>query len=84
MRTARSPHDSGGRIYYDIECFYNGLEPDNTVLSKYFKRFAADHENLVPFRTEWCVFNEESSWRGLLIWCFRTSTRVPYLRLEEG
>jgi hypothetical protein len=63
---------AGTNMHYDIECFYNGLEPDNTSIEyEYFKRFAADHENLVPFRTEWCVFNEEIKLAGSIDMVFQ-------------
>jgi ATP-dependent exoDNAse (exonuclease V) beta subunit len=52
---------SGTQVHYDIECFYNNnLKKESEDIDfKYFKEFVRDNAHLKPYRTEWCVFNEE-------------------------
>jgi len=55
---------AGTKMHYDIECYYNGLEVDNTSVEfSFFKKFLTDFEeeypNWVPYRTEWMVYFEE-------------------------
>lgn len=52
---------AGTQVHYDIECFYNNnlKEESSDIDFKYFKEFARDNAHLKPYRTEWCVFNEE-------------------------
>jgi hypothetical protein len=56
---------AGTNMHYDIECYYNGLNPVNDSIEfKYFKQFVADFPNLKPYRTEWCVYYEELKLSG--------------------
>lgn len=51
---------AGTKMHYDIECFYNNIHNENNDIDfKYFLDFAKDNAHLKPFRTEWCVFNED-------------------------
>jgi ATP-dependent exoDNAse (exonuclease V) beta subunit len=54
--------EAGTKMHYDIECFYNGMEVSNTSIEfKYFMEFEKDRFNtgLLPYRTEWTVFDED-------------------------
>jgi len=51
---------AGTKLHLDIEYHYNGAPYDNqTIEYEYFKQFAAAHVHMTPYRTEWCVFNEQ-------------------------
>jgi ATP-dependent exoDNAse (exonuclease V) beta subunit len=51
---------AGTKLHYDIECFYNGIFNKNeSVEFGYFAAFVRDHAHLTPYRTEWCVFDED-------------------------
>jgi len=55
-----SASGSGTQTHDDIEKFYNGLDVQNDTLEfQYFKKFVADHPELVPYRTEWMIYYEE-------------------------
>ena len=44
---------SGTKMHYDIECYYNGMDVSNDSTEyAYFQRFLDDHADLVPYRTE--------------------------------
>lgn len=52
--------NAGTKMHYDIECHYNGVSVDNDSIEfKYFKAFVLDHPNLVPYRTEWTIWDSE-------------------------
>ena len=52
--------EAGTKMHYDIECYYNGMEVANDSTEyEYFKAFAADNAELVPYRTEWTVWDSE-------------------------
>jgi ATP-dependent exoDNAse (exonuclease V) beta subunit len=45
-------------MHYDIECFYNGIIPENNSKEyHYFQNFHNDHKNLKPYRTEWMIYH---------------------------
>jgi hypothetical protein len=52
---------AGTKIHLDIEYYYNKVDcPINESIEyQYFMNFVADHVHLVPYRTEWCVFQED-------------------------
>lgn len=55
----------GTKMHENIENFYNNISYDN--MSKEFQLFDGyleDHKNLVPYRTEWCIFDEYSKVSG--------------------
>lgn len=52
--------EAGTKMHYDIECFYNGMVPENDSIEyNYFMNFYEDNSNLEPFRTEWMVWDSE-------------------------
>jgi len=57
--------EAGTKMHYDIECFYNNCPNENDSIEyKYFLEFAKNHQNLIPYRTEWMVFHEEHKIAG--------------------
>ena len=56
---------SGTKMHYDIECYYNGMDVSNDSTEyAYFQRFLDDHADLVPYRTEWMVWDKELRFAG--------------------
>jgi ATP-dependent exoDNAse (exonuclease V) beta subunit len=62
--------DAGTKMHLAIEQFYNSqidttipLEQDKNVVNtreyNHFKEFQVDHHHLVPFKTEWRIFDED-------------------------
>ena len=71
---------AGTKMHYDIECFYNGAENENTSTEyTYFKNFYDDmtRHNAngrgpgEPYRTEWTVFDEDLRLTGSIDMCFK-------------
>lgn len=55
----RLASEAGTKMHYDIECYYNNMEVENTSVEYlYFKKFREDF-NLKPYRTEWMVWDKE-------------------------
>lgn len=57
---------AGTKLHYDIECYYNNCPTnDNTSIEyTWFQNFVQKHKHLVPYRTEWIVFDEELKLAG--------------------
>ena len=56
---------SGTNLHYDIECFYNGVKPTNTSKEySFFLQFDKDHNDLVPYRTEWMIYHVNLKFAG--------------------
>ena len=56
---------AGTKLHYDIECFYNNMDVVNDSIEyKYFKQFHADHNNIVPYRTEWMIYDKKHKFAG--------------------
>lgn len=50
----------GTFLHEQIENFYNRKPYDDSSIEfKYFLRFKSDFKNMIPFRTEWRIFDEE-------------------------
>lgn len=60
-----SAASAGTAMHENIEMFYNA-EPyeKNTKEFRLFSEYNSDHSNLVPFRTEWEIFDEEAMVAG--------------------
>ena len=55
----------GTKLHYDIECYYNGINVvNNTIEYKYFQDFVSDNKHLVPYRTEWMIWDKELRFAG--------------------
>ena len=56
---------AGTQMHYDIECYFNELEVNNTSIEfEWFLRFVRDFPELKPYRTEWMVYYEELKLTG--------------------
>lgn len=56
---------AGTKLHYDIECYYNGMDViNNTIEYNHFKEFVSDNKDLVPYRTEWMVWDTELRFAG--------------------
>jgi ATP-dependent exoDNAse (exonuclease V) beta subunit len=65
---------AGTKMHYDIECYYNNIDNENTSIEfEYFKEFEKDHADLIPYRTEWCVYYEELKISGSIDMIFENS-----------
>jgi ATP-dependent exoDNAse (exonuclease V) beta subunit len=61
-----SAASSGTNMHAMFENYYNGIknEDTDTIEFEYFNNFIADHQHLVPYRTEWNVFHEDVKLAG--------------------
>lgn len=56
---------AGTKLHYDIECYYNGYPQQNdSVEYKYFMNFVEANKDLVPYRTEWMIWDKELRFAG--------------------
>lgn len=74
--------DAGTKMHLAIEQYYNSqidssipLEQDSTVIDtkeyRHFEEFKKDHAHLVPFKTEWRIFDEELKIAGSIDMIFK-------------
>jgi hypothetical protein len=62
----------GTKMHANIEYYYNGdPKEDDSVEYQYFLNFARDYSFLKPYRTEWCVFDEDIKISGSVDMVFR-------------
>ena len=55
----------GTKLHNDIESYYNKIIPENTSIEyQYFLNFVNDNKNLIPFRTEWIVYDKNKKIAG--------------------
>tara|TARA_B100000900_G_scaffold415845_1_gene447474 strand:- start:608 stop:1489 length:882 start_codon:yes stop_codon:yes gene_type:complete len=63
---------AGTKMHYDIECFYNNLNVvNNSTEYRYFLNFQQDNDNLIPYRTEWMVWDSELRLAGSIDMVFK-------------
>jgi hypothetical protein len=71
---------AGTAMHYDIECYYNGIEKTYNVskeyqyFKNYLKDFERDNPHLIPYRTEWTVFDEEMKLTGSIDMVYMDTT----------
>jgi hypothetical protein len=57
--------DAGTKMHYDIECFYNNNKVvNNSIEYTYFQEFLKDTKDLIPYRTEWMIYDKELKLAG--------------------
>jgi ATP-dependent exoDNAse (exonuclease V) beta subunit len=62
----------GTDMHYDIECFYNNIDVNNSTEEfSYFINFKNDYNNLNAYRTEWLVYYEELRLAGSIDMVFK-------------
>lgn len=55
----------GTKLHYDIECYYNNIESKNDSIEwTYFMNFYEDHKKMIPYRTEWMVWDKDLKLAG--------------------
>lgn len=63
---------AGTKLHYDIECYYNGCFNENDSIEyRFFKSFAKDFSELIPYRTEWMVYDKENKLAGSIDMIFK-------------
>jgi len=61
----RVASEAGTKMHNDIENYYNELPVENdSVEYGYFMKFAEDHDHMMPFRTEWMIYDKELKFAG--------------------
>lgn len=56
---------AGTHLHKSIENYYNDIPPDNSSQEfKYFLNFVDDFKGLVPYRTEWEIYDEDLNIAG--------------------
>lgn len=68
---------AGTSMHENIENFYNQVSHDTESLEfKLFDKFLKDHLDLKPFRTEWCIFDEDAKVCGSVDMVYEDPQRV--------
>jgi ATP-dependent exoDNAse (exonuclease V) beta subunit len=61
----RIASELGTALHADIENFYNQIKVENDSLEfQYFRKFVSDFPELVPYRTEWMVYDDTINLTG--------------------
>jgi hypothetical protein len=72
----------GTKLHDDIEKYYNGVDSGNTSVEFCqfisFANYARDELELEPYRTEWCVYDDDLSLSGTIDMIFRKKND-PYI-----
>jgi len=67
--------DQGTEMHYRIECFYNNMGLKNSkdfeLEMKYFAMFYNDHKHLIPYRTEWRLYDTDLKIAGSIDMIFK-------------
>ena len=63
--------NKGTALHKSIELYYNNLNYFNESKEfKHFLNFAKEHEHLIPFRSEWEIYDEDLKLAGSIDMCF--------------
>jgi ATP-dependent exoDNAse (exonuclease V) beta subunit len=66
--------DAGTKLHYDIECYYNRIEVENSSVEYgHFLEFLRRYGDLIPYRTEWFVYHEKLRFAGSIDMVFKNS-----------
>ncbi len=64
--------EAGTKLHFDIECYYNNNPNENNSLEyQYFMNFVKDYPNLVPYRTEWMIWDKDLRFAGSIDMIFK-------------
>ena len=56
---------AGTKLHYDIECFYNNIKVENCSDEyKQFLSFYKNHQEKIPYRTEWMIWDRQLRMAG--------------------
>lgn len=87
-QTAQEASQAGTKMHKYIEDFYNGIEPpqeyQETKEWGMFMKFYDDFKHLVPYRTEWEIFDEEYKIAGSIDIAFLAGTKDGKVDLILG
>ena len=72
-RKGEQARNLGTQMHEKIERYYLGLPNESDETYELFRRFAQDY-NLIPYRTEWAIYDEDSGVAGTL----------DFLNCEDG
>ena len=65
---------AGTKLHYDIECYYNGIPRVNeSVEYQYFLNFVQNNSDLVPYRSEWMIWDTGLRFAGSIDMVFMQS-----------
>jgi ATP-dependent exoDNAse (exonuclease V) beta subunit len=67
---------AGTMMHKRIETFFDDGSSEDSIEFKHFLSFVEDHTHLVPYRTEWCIFDEDVKVCGSVDMVYR-DTRSP-------
>lgn len=73
-KNGKEAAEKGTRMHYNIECYYNEVKNivDDSVEFKYFHDFERErNQDLVPYRTEWMVYDEDMKIAGSIDMVYR-------------
>jgi len=71
-KNGKEASEAGTKMHYDIECFYNECPNENNSIEyTYFKNFQQTYSYLIPYRTEWTVFDKELKIAGSIDMVFQ-------------
>lgn len=71
-QNGKEASEAGTKMHYDIECFYNECPNENNSIEyNYFKNFQKEYSHLIPYRTEWTVFDKELKIAGSIDMVFQ-------------
>ena len=66
--------EAGTKIHYDIECYYNNNKIiNNSVEYSYFNSFLDNTKHMVPYRTEWMIYDKELKLAGSIDMVYENS-----------
>lgn len=70
---------AGTKTHLHIEYFYNNMTVnDDSIEYVFFQNFVKDHPHLEPYRTEWCVYDEDLKIAGSIDMVFKDITNGEY------
>lgn len=71
-KNGKEASESGTKLHNDIEQFYNKMSVINDSIEyKYFQNFYKDHKHLIPYRTEWMIYDKELKLAGSIDMVFQ-------------
>lgn len=77
----RQAAEDGTKLHLDIEKFYNNEKVDNkSVEFKQFLDFYKENNNLIPYRTEWLVFDKKLKIAGSIDMVFENQDGTLEIR----
>jgi len=79
---------AGTQLHECIECFYNGCPRENNSIEYgYFLDFAKKYSNLMPYRTEWMIYDKDFRLAGSIDMIFEnedgTLSIYDWKRIKE-